>query len=383
MTDPHVGRLTFFRVYSGKIDAGSAVLNNRTGKKERLGRIMQMHANKRSQLDSVEAGEIASGIGFKDIRTGDTITSVDAPLNLESMTFPDPVIKLAVEPKTQKDESKLSVGLSKLSEEDPTFRVSFDEETGQTIIAGMGELHLEIIVDRLRREFKVEVNQGQPQVSYREAISNTVEHRELYKKQTGGRGKFADIKFDLGPIDPDFEGNFQFVDEIKGGSIPKEFIPSVEKGFREAIENGVLAGFPTQGIKVRLFDGSFHAVDSDQLSFELAGRLGFRTAAPKAGPLLKEPIMSVEVVTPEEYMGNVVGDLNRRRGKIDNMGDRGNSKVIKAKVPLSELFGYVTELRTISSGRAASTMQFSHYEATSSSVQEEVIAHVKGKLTKV
>ncbi|MEM7659114.1 MAG: elongation factor G [Bacteroidota bacterium] len=383
MTDPHVGRLTFFRVYSGRIDAGTAILNNRTRKKERLGRIMQMHANKRNQIEFVEAGDIAGGIGFKDIRTGDTITSLDAPLNLESMTFPDPVIKLAVEPKTQKDESKLSVGLSKLSEEDPTFQVSFDEETGQTIIAGMGELHLEIIVDRLRREFKVEINQGQPQVSYREAIKSTIEHREVYKKQTGGRGKFADIKFEIGPIDEDFEGNFQFVDEIKGGNIPKEYIPSVSKGFEEALSNGVLAGFPCEGVKVRLYDGSFHAVDSDQLSFELAARLGFRTSAPKAGAFLKEPVMAVEVVTPEEYMGNIVGDLNRRRGKIDNMGDRGNSKVIKAKVPLSELFGYVTDLRTISSGRAASTMQFSHYEATSSSIQEEVIAAAKGKLTKV
>ena len=382
MTDPHVGRLTFFRVYSGSISAGSQVLNNRSGKKERLGRIMQMHANKRNQIEKVEAGDIAAGIGFKDIRTGDTITAVSNPLNLESMTFPDPVIKLAVEPKTQKDEGKLSVGLAKLSEEDPTFQTSFNEETNQTIIAGMGELHLEIIVDRLRREFKVEVNQGQPQVSYREAITKNVEHRELYKKQTGGRGKFADIRFEMEPLADNAEEIFEFVNDIKGGAIPKEFIPSVEKGIKEAMKNGVLSGFQTEGVKIRLYDGSFHQVDSDQLSFELAGRLGFRNAAKMAKPILKEPIMAVEVVTPEEYMGSIVGDLNKRRGKIDDMGDRGNSKVVKAKVPLSELFGYVTDLRTISSGRAASTMQFSHYEATPSGIQEEVIASIKG-LTKV
>ena len=380
MTDPHVGRLAFFRVYSGALDGGSYVLNNRTGKKERISRIMQMHANKRNQIDRVEAGDIAAGVGFKDIRTGDTLTVVDSPLNLESMTFPDPVIKLAVEPKSQADEAKLSTGLAKLSEEDPTFQASTDEETGQTIIAGMGELHLEIIVDRLKREFKVEVNQGRPQVSYREAITSSVEHREIYKKQTGGRGKFADISVEIGPTESG-EG-FEFVDQIKGGVIPKEFIPSVEKGFKNAMSEGVLAGFQLDGLRVRLFDGSKHDVDSDQLSFELAARLALRHASPKANPVLKEPIMAVEVVTPEEYMGNVVGDLNKRRGKIENMGDRGNSKVVKAKVPLSELFGYVTDLRTISSGRAASTMQFSHYEQTPSNVQEEVIAKVKG-LTKV
>ncbi|MEO1448583.1 MAG: elongation factor G, partial [Bacteroidota bacterium] len=380
MTDPFVGRLAFFRVYSGKLDGGSYILNNRTRKKERISRILQMHANKQNQIASVEAGDIAAGVGFKDIRTGDTLTDMDHPLALESMTFPDPVIKLAVEPKTQKDEAKLTTGLVKLAEEDPTFQVSTDEETGQTIIAGMGELHLEVIVDRLKREFKVEVNQGQPQVSYREALGQTVSHRELYKKQTGGRGKFADIHVEIGP--PEEGEGFEFVDEIKGGNIPKEFIPSVEKGFKNAMGDGVIAGFPLDGLRVRLYDGSFHNVDSDQLSFELAARLALRTAAPKAKPVLKEPIMAVEVVTPEEYMGNVVGDLNRRRGKIDEMGDRGNSKVVKAKVPLSELFGYVTSLRTITSGRAASTMQFSHYEATPAAVQEEVVAKVKG-LTKV
>ncbi|GAB4404772.1 MAG: elongation factor G [Bacteroidia bacterium] len=380
MTDPYVGRLAFFRVYSGALDGGSYILNNRTERKERISRILQMHANKQNQIDRVEAGDIAAGVGFKDIRTGDTLTDIDHPLLLESMTFPEPVIKLAVEPKTQKDEEKLTAGLSKLAEEDPTFQVSTDHETGQTIIAGMGELHLEIIVDRLRREFKVEVNQGQPQVSYREALSQTVTHREVYKKQTGGRGKFADIQVEIGPALAG-EG-FEFVDDIKGGSIPREFIPSVEKGFRSSMGDGVLAGYPLVGLRVRLFDGSFHTVDSDQLSFELAARTALRTAAPKAKPILKEPIMAVEVVTPEEYMGPVVGDINRRRGKIEEMGDRGSSKVVKAKVPLSELFGYVTDLRTISSGRAASTMLFSHYEQTPSNIQEEVVAKVKG-LTKV
>ncbi|RMG75574.1 MAG: elongation factor G [Bacteroidetes bacterium] len=379
MTDPYVGRLAFFRVYSGHLDGGSYVLNNRTGKKERISRLLQMHSNKQNQIDRVEAGDIVAGVGFKDIRTGDTLTDVDHPLLLESMTFPEPVIKLAVEPKTQKDEAKLSAGLVKLAEEDPTFQVFTDEESGQTIIAGMGELHLEIIVDRLRREFKVEVNQGRPQVSYRESLTANVIHREVYKKQTGGRGKFADIQVEIGPSETD---GFEFLDEIKGGNIPREFIPSVEKGFKNAMSDGVLAGFPLTGLRVRLFDGSFHTVDSDQLSFELAARLALRHAAPKASPVLKEPIMAVEVVTPEEYMGNVVGDLNRRRGKIEEMGDRGSSKVVKAKVPLSELFGYVTDLRTISSGRAASTMQFSHYEATPANIQEEVVAKQKG-LTKV
>lgn len=376
MTDPYVGRLTFFRVYSGALNAGSYVLNNRSGDKGRVGRILQMHSNKQNEIKRVEAGDIAAAVGLKNIRTGDTLTDMDNPLNLESITFPDPVIKLAIEPKSQKDEDKLGTGLAKLSEEDPTFRASTDEETGQTIIAGMGELHLEIIVDRLRREFKVEVNQGQPQVSYREAILGSVDHRETYKKQTGGRGKFADISVEIMPTE-NGQG-FEFVNEIKGGSIPREFIPSVEKGLKEAMGNGVLAGYPLEGLKVRLYDGSFHAVDSDQLSFELAGRLAFRNAASKAKPILKEPIMAVEVVTPEEYMGNVVGDLNRRRGKIEEMGDRGNSKVVKAKVPLSELFGYVTSLRTISSGRASSTMQFSHYEQTPNNIQEEVVAKVKG-----
>ncbi|MEM7298424.1 MAG: elongation factor G [Bacteroidota bacterium] len=382
MTDPHVGRLAFFRVYSGVLEGGSYVLNNRTGKKERISRIMQMHANKRNQIAKVEAGDIAAGVGFKDIRTGDTLTVVGKPLVLESMTFPDPVIKLAVEPKSQADEEKLTNGLVKLSEEDPTFQVSTDEETAQTIIAGMGELHLEIIVDRLRREFKVEVNKGKPQVSYREALTSVISHNEKYKKQTGGRGKFADIHVEIGPPQSENGEGFEFVNEIKGGSIPKEFIPSVEKGFKNSMRDGVLAGFQLDGLRVRLYDGSFHNVDSDQLSFELAAKMAFRSAAPKARPILKEPIMAVEVVTPEEYMGNVVGDLNKRRGKIEDMGDRGNSKVVKAKVPLSELFGYVTDLRTISSGRAASTMQFSHYEQTTSAIQEEIVAQVKG-LTKV
>ena len=380
MTDPHVGRLCFFRVYSGVLEGGSYILNNRTGKKERISRIMQMHANKRNQIDKVEAGDIAAGVGFKDIRTGDTLSIVGSPISLESMDFPDPVIRLAVEPKSQADEAKLGVGLAKLAEEDPTFQVSTDEETAQTIIAGMGELHLEIIVDRLRREFKVEINQGRPQVSYREAILSTVTHRETYKKQTGGRGKFADIQVEVGPTESG-EG-FEFENVIKGGAIPREFIPSVEKGFKNAMGDGVLAGFPLDGLKVKLFDGSFHDVDSDQLSFELAGRLAFKAASKAAKPILKEPIMAVEVVTPEEYMGSVVGDLNKRRGKIENMGDRGNSKVVKAKVPLSELFGYVTDLRTISSGRAASTMQFSHYEQAPSNIQEEVVEKAKG-LTKV
>ena len=377
MTDPYVGRLVFFRVYSGALDGGSYVLNNRTENKERISRILQMHANKQQQIDRVEAGDIAAGVGFKDIRTGDTLTAIDRPLLLESMDFPEPVIKLAVEPKSQKDESKLTAGLVKLAEEDPTFQVSTDEETGQTIIAGMGELHLEIIVDRLKREFKVEINQGKPQVSYRESLTASVQHREVYKKQTGGRGKFADIQVEVGPATSE-ELEYEFVDDIKGGVVPREFIPAVEKGFKAAMKEGVLAGFPLDGLKVRLFDGSFHAVDSDQLSFELAAKMAFKEAARKAKPVLKEPIMAVEVVTPEEYMGNVVGDLNRRRGKIESMGDRGNSKVVKAKVPLSEMFGYVTDLRTITSGRASSTMKFSHFEATPANVQEEVVSKIKG-----
>lgn len=376
MTDPYVGRLAFFRVYSGRLAGGSYVFNNRTERKERISRILQMHANKQNQIEAVEAGDIAAGVGFKDIRTGDTLTEIEAPLVLESMTFPDPVVKLAVEPKTQKDEDKLSVGLQKLAEEDPTFQVSSDEDTGQTIIAGMGELHLEIIVDRLRREFKVEVNQGMPQVSYRESITGSTTHRETYKKQTGGRGKFADIQVEFMPTD--HESGFEFVNEIKGGSIPREFIPSVEKGIKGSMGNGAIAGYPLSGVKVRLYDGSFHAVDSDQLSFELAGRMAFRNAIPKCKPIIKEPIMAVEVVTPEEYMGNVVGDLNKRRGKVSDMSDRGNSKVVKAKVPLSEMFGYVTSLRTLTSGRASSSMQFSHYDPAPPAIQEEVIAKAKG-----
>ena len=380
MTDPYVGRLAFFRVYAGTLPGGSYILNNRTDKKERISRILQMHANKQNQIDQVEAGDIAAGVGFKDIRTGDTLTDINHPLVLESMTFPEPVIRLAVEPKTQKDEEKLTAGLSKLAEEDPTFQVRTDEESGQTIIAGMGELHLEIIVDRLRREFKVEVNQGNPQVSYREAITGAYTHRETYKKQTGGRGKFADIQVELMPTESG--QGYEFLNEIKGGSIPREFIPAVEKGFRESMGEGVLAGFQLEGLKVRLFDGGFHAVDSDSLSFELAARAAYRSALSKCSPVLKEPIMAVEVVTPEEYMGPVVGDLNRRRGQIGGMDSRGSAQVVKAKVPLSELFGYVTTLRTLSSGRAASTMQFSHYQQTPANIQEEVIAKAKG-LTKV
>jgi elongation factor G len=380
MTDPYVGRLTFFRVYSGKLDAGSYILNSRSGNKERISRILQMHANRQNPIDVVEAGDIAAAVGVKDVRTGDTLCDLNKPILLESMTFPEPVIRLAIEPKSQKDEERLSTGLQKLAEEDPTFQVSTDQETSQTIIAGMGELHLEIIVDRLRREFKAEVNQGQPQVSYREAITKAVEHREQYKKQTGGRGKFADIKVEVGPASTGV--GYEFVDDIKGGVIPREFIPAVEKGFREAMKEGVLAGYQLEGLRVRLFDGSFHPVDSDSLSFELAARQAFKEACRRATPILLEPIMAVEVVTPEDYMGGVVGDLNRRRGKIEDMGARGNSKVVKAKVPLSELFGYVTDLRTISSGRAASTMQFSHYEQAPNNIQEAVVAKVKG-LSKV
>ncbi len=382
MTDPYVGRLAFFRVYSGKIDGGSYVLNNRSGKKERLSRILQMHSNKQEQIPAIGAGNIAAGIGFKNIRTGDTLTDVDHPLNLETITFPDPVIQKAVEPKTQSDEEKLTTGLVKLAEEDPTFKVHTDEESGQTIISGMGELHLEIIIDRLKREFKVEVNEGEPQVSYREAITGNVTHREVYKKQTGGRGKFADVQIEFSPLPEDSEVEFEFENAIKGGNIPKEFIPSVEKGIKGALSEGVLAGYPLSGVKARLFDGSFHAVDSDQLSFELAGRLAFKHAGAKAKPVLKEPIMAVEVVTPEEYMGAIVGDLNRRRGQIEGMNPRGNAQVIKAKVPLSELFGYVTALRTVSSGRAVSTMQFDSYKQATNAIQEEVVAKVKG-LSKV
>lgn len=378
-TDPFVGRLCFTRAYSGVLPSGSYVLNTRTGKKERISRIFQMHANKQNQIESLGAGDIAALIGFKDIKTGDTLCDEKRPIVLESMDFPDPVIGLAVEPKTQADLDKLGNALSKLSEEDPTFRVESDPETGQTIISGMGELHLDVLVDRLRREFKVEVNQGAPQVTYKEAITAPVEHREVYKKQTGGRGKFADIVVTIGPIDDPEKSGLEFVNEIKGGNIPKEFIPSVEKGFKDAMKNGVLAGYQMDSLKVVLRDGSFHAVDSDQLSFELAAKAAFRTAIPKAKPVLLEPIMKLEVLTPEENMGDIVGDLNRRRGIIEGMGDRAGSKVVRAKVPLSEMFGYVTQLRTISSGRATSTMEFSHFEEAPKNVADEVIAKVKGK----
>ena len=378
-TDPFVGRLAFFRVYSGTLDAGSYVLNVRSGKKERISRIYQMHSNKQEPIDKIEAGDIGAAVGFKDIRTGDTLTDLDRPIVLESMTFPAPVIGIAVEPKTKADVEKMGTALNKLAEEDPTFTVRTDEASGQTIISGMGELHLEIIIDRMKREFKVEVNVGQPQVEYKEAVTRKADHREVYKKQTGGRGKFADIVFSLGPVDEDFEGEgLQFVDEIKGGRIPKEFVPSVQKGFAEAMKNGPKAGFKMDSLKVTLSDGSFHPVDSDQLSFELAAKLGYKEAANKAGSVILEPIMKVEVVTPEENMGDIVGDLNRRRGQVNNMSDRSGAKVIKAEVPLSEMFGYVTTLRTLSSGRATSTMEFSHYAETPSNISEEVIAAAKG-----
>ncbi len=379
-TDPFVGRLCFFRVYSGKLDAGSYIYNTRTEKKERISRIFQMHSNKQNSIEFLEAGDIGAGVGFKDIRTGDTLCDEKKPIVLESMSFPEPVIGLAVEPKTQADVEKMGMALAKLAEEDPTFRVNTDQETGQTVISGMGELHLEIIVDRMRREFKVEVNQGAPQVQYKEALTAPVDHREVYKKQTGGRGKFADIVFTLGPADDSWEGiGLQFVDEIKGGNIPKEFVPSVQKGFAGAMHNGPLAGYNIDRMKVVLKDGSFHAVDSDQLSFELAARIGFREAGRKAKPVLMEPIMKMEVLTPEENMGDVVGDLNRRRGVIKGMDSRGGAQVVKADVPLSEMFGYVTDLRTITSGRASSTMEFSHYAECPNNISEEVIAKVKGK----
>src|SRR6056297_746706 len=378
-TDPFVGRLAFFRVYSGSLDAGSYVLNNRSGKKERISRIYQMHANKQQPIDKIEAGDIGAAVGFKDIKTGDTLTDEKHPIVLESMSFPDPVIGISVEPKTKADVDKMGMALAKLAEEDPTFQVKTDEVSGQTIISGMGELHLEILVDRLKREFKVEVNEGQPRVEYKETVTKPADHREVYKKQSGGRGKFGDIVFTLGPADEDFKGpGLQFVDEIKGGRIPKEFIPSVEKGFREAMKNGPLAGFNMDTLKVVLKDGSFHPVDSDQLSFELAAKLGYKEAARKAGAVILEPIMKVEVVTPEENMGDIVGDLNRRRGQVNNMSDRSGAKVIKAEVPLSEMFGYVTTLRTLSSGRATSTMEFSHYAETPSNISEEVIKAAKG-----
>jgi len=378
-TDPFVGRLAFFRSYSGRLDAGSYVLNNRSGKKERISRIYQMHANKQNAIDYIEAGDIGAAVGFKSIKTGDTLSDIKHPIVLESMDFPDPVIGIAVEPKTKADVEKLGMALGKLAEEDPTFTVRTDEVSGQTIISGMGELHLDIIVDRLKREFKVEVNEGEPQVEYKEALTRTTDHREVYKKQSGGRGKFADIVFEMGPADEDFVGaGLQFVDVIKGGRIPKEFIPSVEKGFRMAMKNGPLAGYEMDRMKVTLKDGSFHDVDSDALSFELAAKLGYKAAAKAAGAVIMEPIMKLEALTPEENMGDIVGDLNRRRGQISDMGDRAGSKVVKATVPLSEMFGYVTSLRTLSSGRATSTMEFSHYDKTPSNVSEKVIADAKG-----
>jgi elongation factor G len=382
MTDPFVGRLAFFRVYSGTLKAGSYVLNARTGKNERISRIIRMHANKQNPIDSIEAGDIGAAVGFKEIKTGDTLCDEKHPIVLESMTFPEPVIGLAVEPKTQADVDKLGMALAKLAEEDPTFRVKSDEETGQTVISGMGELHLEIIVDRLRREFKVECNQGAPQVAYKEAITGTIEHREVYKKQTGGRGKFADIRVTISPVDEGKTG-LQFENEITGGNIPREFIPAVEKGFKAAMANGVLAGYPLDSLKVVLTDGSYHNVDSDTLSFEICARTAYREALPKAKPVLLEPIMKIEVVTPEENMGDVMGDLNKRRGHLEGMDTRAGAQVIKAKVPLSEMFGYVTSLRTITSGRASSTMEFSHYSEVPRSLAEEVIAKVKGKTEKV
>lgn len=378
-TDPFVGRLAFFRCYSGTLNAGSYVLNTRSGNKERISRIYQMHSNKQNAIESISAGDIGAAVGFKDIKTGDTLCNEKHPIVLESMNFPDPVIGIAVEPKTKADVDKLGMALSKLAEEDPTFQVKTDEASGQTIISGMGELHLDIIVDRLRREFKVEVNQGQPQVEYKEAITAPNNHREVYKKQTGGRGKFADIVFTMEPVDnSEEESGLVFVNQIKGGNIPKEYIPSVEKGFREAMKNGPLAGFEMDSLKVTLKDGSFHPVDSDSLSFELAAKIGYRNAANSCRPVLLEPIMKLEALTPEENMGDIVGDLNRRRGQVNDMSDRSGSKVIKAEVPLSEMFGYVTALRTLSSGRATSTMEFSHYAETPSNIAEEVIKATKG-----
>lgn len=381
-TDPFVGRLAFVRIYSGRIDAGSYVYNTRSGKKERVSRIFQMHANKQNPVDFIEAGDICAVVGFKDVRTGDTICDENNKIVLESMSFPEPVIGLAIEPKTQKDLDKLGVALNKLSEEDPTFTVRTDEESGQTVISGMGELHLEIIVDRLRREFNVEINQGAPQVNYKEAITGTVQHREVFKKQTGGRGKFADIIVEIGPADEGHVG-LQFIDVVKGGNIPKEYIPSIQKGFASAMANGCLAGYTVESLKVTVKDGSFHPVDSDALSFEICARNAFRQASPKARPVILEPIMSVEVVTPEESMGDVIGDFNKRRGQIVNMDSRGGARVVKAKVPLSEMFGYVTVLRTLTSGRATSTMEFSHYDVVSQNLAKEIIEKSSGRVKSV
>ena len=381
-TDPYVGRLTFFRVYSGKVEAGSYIYNVRSGKKERVSRLFQMHSSKQNPVDLIAAGDIGAGVGFKDIRTGDTLSSEDAPLVLESMDFPDPVIGIAVEPKTQKDLDKLSNGLAKLAEEDPTFTVKTDEQSGQTVISGMGELHLDIIIDRLKREFKVECNQGKPQVNYKEAITKTVNLREVYKKQSGGRGKFADIIVNVGPVDEDFtQGGLQFVNKETGGNIPKEFIPSVQKGFENAMKSGVLGGYPLDSLKVELLDGSFHPVDSDQLSFEIAALQAYKNACAQAGPVLMEPLMKLEVVTPEENMGDVIGDLNKRRGQVEGMeSSRSGARIVKAKVPLAEMFGYVTALRTITSGRATSSMVYHSHIALSSNIAREVLEEVKGRV---
>lgn len=385
MTDPFVGRLAFFRCYSGKLDSGSYVLNVRSGKKERISRIMKMFANKQNPVDFIEAGDIGAAVGFKDIKTGDTLCDEAHPITLENMFIPEPVIAIAVEPKTQADVDKMGMAIAKLVEEDPTLRVNTDEDTGQTILRGMGELHLEIIIDRMRREFKVEVNQGAPMVAYKEAFTATVQHREVLKKQTGGRGKFADIQFELGPVDAEWQAenpdkSFQFVNDIFGGSIPREFVPAITKGFETSMGTGVLAAYPLVNMKIRVFDGSFHAVDSDSMSFELCAKAGFREAGRKAKPQLLEPIMKVEVITPDQYMGDVTGDLNRRRGMLEGMDSRNNAQVIKAKVPLSEMFGYVTQLRSLSSGRATSTMEFSHYAPAPNNIAEEVIAKNKGKI---
>ena len=385
-TDPYVGRLVFFRVYSGKIAAGSYVYNTRSGKKERVSRLFQMHSNKQNPMESIDAGDIGAGVGFKDIRTGDTLCDEEHPIVLESITFPDTVISIAVEPKSQADIAKLDNGLAKLAEEDPTFTVHTDEQSGQTVISGMGELHLDIIIDRLKREFKVECNQGKPQVNYKEAITKTVEnHREVYKKQSGGRGKFADIIVNVGPVDDDWDikenGGLQFVNEVKGGNVPKEFIPSVQKGFEDAMKNGVLGGYPMDSLKVVLLDGSFHPVDSDQLSFELAARFAYKAVCQKAGPVLMEPIMKLEVVTPEENMGDVIGDLNKRRGQVEGMEEgRSGGRIIKAMVPLAEMFGYVTALRTITSGRATSSMEYDHHSPLSSSLAKAVLEEIKGRV---
>jgi len=384
MTDPFVGRLAFFRCYSGHLDAGSYVLNMRSGKNERISRIMQMHANKQNPIDFIEAGDIGAAVGFKEIKTGDTLCDEKNPIVLENMFIPEPVISIAVEPKTQADVDKMGMAIAKLVEEDPTLRVKTDEDTGQTVLSGMGELHLEIIVDRMKREFKVEINQGAPQVAYKEAFTLKVEHREVYKKQTGGRGKFADIQFEIGPADEEFlkegKGNFQFINDIFGGSIPREFIAPIQKGFEASMTNGPLAGFPVESMRVRIFDGSFHQVDSDGMSFELCAKSGFREAGRKAKTVILEPIMKVEVITPDQYMGDVTGDLNRRRAMLEGMDNRNNLQVIKAKVPLSEMFGYVTQLRSLSSGRATSTMEFSHYAPAPRNIEEEVVAKSKGKV---